>query len=190
MGTVDPIWTKFPDDEREGCTSIRLRLRPELNLSALADELFKLDAQLLLFLRKIQCIEVHVVPEKGQRARPRRVLKRSTDSKIPDGLQRFTLMSDYASVFLVSSHRTTKLGHDNRRKGRKHSDVLLAFPEMSFRHLPTATQNVYSFLPIRNYGFKVSNSSAHPDKTWISNCTHTLVHHPGRLPPHCQSRGY
>ncbi|KAL6363072.1 hypothetical protein LRP88_02474 [Fusarium phalaenopsidis] len=154
LGTVDPIWTKFPDEEREGYTSIRLRLLPKLNLSALANELLKLDAQLLLFLRKIQCIEVHVIPEKGQRARPPRVLKRRTDSRIPDGLQRFTLISDYASAFLVSSHRTTKLGHDNRRKGRKHSDILLAFPEMSFRQPPTATQNVYSFLPIRNYGFK------------------------------------
>ncbi|KAI8725563.1 HET domain-containing protein [Fusarium sp. LHS14.1] len=154
LGTVDPIWTKFPENEREGYTSIRLRLLPKLNLTALADELFKLDAQLLLFLRKIQCIEVQVIPEKGQRARPRRVLKRSTDSRIPDGLQRFTLMSDYSSTFLVSSHRTLKLGHDNRRKGRKHSDILLAFPEMSFRHPPTATQNIYSFLPIRNYGFK------------------------------------
>jgi hypothetical protein len=166
LGTVDPIWTKFPDEEREGYTSIRLRLLPKLNLSALADELLKLDAQLLLFLRKIQCIEVHVIPEKGQKARPPRVLKRRTDSRIPDGLQRFTLISDYASAFLVSSHQTTKLGHDNRRKGRKHSDILLAFPEMSFRQPPTATQSVYSFLPIRNYGFKVSTSSAQLDETF------------------------
>ncbi|RSL52544.1 hypothetical protein CEP54_010861 [Fusarium duplospermum] len=155
LGTVDPIWTRFPDDEREGYTSIRLRFLPKLDISALADELLKLDAQLLLFLRKIQCIEVHVIPEKGQRPRPPRVLQRRTDSRIPDVLQRFTLISDYASSFLVSSHRATKLGNDNRRKGRKHSDILLAFPEMSSRQPPsTATQNVYSFLPIRNYGFK------------------------------------
>ncbi|RSM20658.1 hypothetical protein CDV31_000344 [Fusarium ambrosium] len=154
LGTVDPIWTTFPDDEREGYTSIRLRFLPKLDISALADELLKLDARLLLFLRKIQCIEVHVIPEKGQRAGPPRVLKRCTDFKIPDGLQQFTLISDYASPFLVSSHRTIKLGSDHRRKGRKHSEILLAFPEMLSKHPPMATQNVYSFLPIRNYGFK------------------------------------
>ncbi|KAM0417477.1 hypothetical protein ACHAPT_012541 [Fusarium lateritium] len=154
LGTVDPIWTKFPDKERDGYTSICLRFLPKLDISALADELLNLDAQLLLFLRKIECIKIQVIPKDGQRARPPRVLRRRTDSKIPDGLRQFTLEPDYASPFLVSSHRTSKLGHDHRRKGRKESDILIAFPEISSRRPLMATQNAYSFLPIRNYGFK------------------------------------
>lgn len=169
LGTVDPIWTSFPDEEREGYTSIRLRFLPKLDISALADELLRLDAQLLLFLRKIECIEINVIPTDGRRAPAPRVLRRRADSRIPDGLQQFTLISTYASSFLVSSHRVTNLGQDHRRKGREHSDILLAFPGMLSRYPPTVTQNVYSFLPIRNYGFKVGLSSARLDKAWASN---------------------
>lgn len=64
------------------------------------------------------------------------------------------------STFKIVELLVGSMPRDPKREGRSSSEVLLAFPIGPEGEPWIAAQKVYAFLPIRDYGFKVSNDAS------------------------------
>jgi len=60
----------------------------------------------------------------------------------------------------VLSHMARKLPPEPKREGIKESQILLAFPMTEDLEPKLEPQNVYAFLPIRDYGLQVCYGTA------------------------------
>jgi hypothetical protein len=60
-------------------------------------------------------------------------------------------------LYKIIRHAISGLPQETKRPGCHTSQIVLAFPLGDFDGPSMVSQNVYAFLPIRDYGFKVSN---------------------------------
>lgn len=154
LGMVAPIWTDFPETTRSGCTSIYLQLSKAYEEETLIHELLTFDTNLLIFLRRIKEINIRVTRRDEQ-------VWEKTIRKIESrqGADRVTVLHAGESTFqyLIRTHVIKDLPKEHKRLNWPQTKILLAFPTAEFPEQPRfVPQNVYAFLPIRNYGLKVT----------------------------------
>ena len=117
----------------------------------LIEELLEFDTNVLVFLRRIQEINIEVacadsVPWKKQ---IRRIQYEQDDDRIVQLQTGAQLVN-----FLTRKHVVSSLPREARRNGWTEAKIVFAFPLPFEDERPTLdTHNVYAFLPIRNYGF-------------------------------------
>lgn len=164
LGMIAPIWADFPKIRLPGFTSILLQLSHDCEVEELVREIKALDSKLLIFLWKLKEVNIEVFGDDGiswktmlgQQDTWKTTLRRQDVISRNDGQHFITLQHDKRFLsYTVFRHPVLQLPPDRRRAGCKQSEILLAFPSNSSSEQRTESQNVYAFLPIRDYGFKV-----------------------------------
>lgn len=154
LGMVSPIWADFPETTMPGWTSMYLQLSKKQEEDTLVEELQNFDPNLLIFLRRVRQIERRIVLPNGS-IWERKVCK----SEEIQGSDRVVALHNGqdTAYYLVRTHVVTGLPKEPKRPNWVQTKILLAFPLTGSLEQPRlVAQNVYAFLPIRNYGLKVS----------------------------------
>jgi hypothetical protein len=153
LGMIAPIWENLPLAPRAGFTTFLLRLDETYDVTSLRRELQSLDSRLLVFLRQLRRIHVNVVENGGER-----ITKKLTRSDIQDDLGSIVRLSENGEIsdYMVLPYVTSGLPDVEKRSGMTESTILLAFPLDEVGEPSIANQKVYSFLPIRDFGLRVS----------------------------------
>lgn len=155
LGMVTPVWADFPEPTMPGCTSMYLELSKDYDEETLVRDLLAFDTNLLIFLRRIKEISLRVLrPGQGQQAWEKTIHK-TGDTQ---GGEPAVVLHDGGRMiqYLIRSHVIRDLPPEKKRPNWPESRILLAFPTVDVSQEPRLPlQNVYSFLPIRNYGLKV-----------------------------------
>jgi hypothetical protein len=155
LGMIAPIWTPFPHQRKPGYTSMYLQLAEDCDTSELVNDVKSLDPRLLIFLRKLR--EISITVEETPASTWKTTLK-CQNVETTEGEELISLLQDEDSrSYKIIRHPVSGLPSEPKRPGCHDSEILLAFPLDKFEGPLIASQNVYAFLPIRDYGFKVSN---------------------------------
>ncbi len=157
LGVIIPIWEEFPETTRPDCTSIYLQLSKAYEEYTLIKELLEFDTNLLIFLRQVQEINIQVTCVGGDVSN-----KRICKTWYQQGSDRIVILETGAETlkYLVRTHVIRDLPAELKRPNWPQTKLLLAFPVPDSEEQPVLRpQSVYAFLPIRNYGFKVTKSS-------------------------------
>jgi len=157
LGMVTPIWANFPGETRPGWTSIQLSLSKEFEEATLVQELLAFDANLLIFLRQIKEIHISIADHGGL-----------TDQKISktetqQGDDRITVLHTRNGdrQYLIRTYVVEDLPREKKRLNWNRTRILLGFPIAGSQEAPQqVSQKVYAFLPVRDYGLKVSGCSS------------------------------
>jgi hypothetical protein len=149
-GMIAPIWAQFPYESKAGFTSMCLQLASHCDTMELLIDLVYLDSRLLIFLRRLREINITV----DETVRKLRREDRITSA----GEELITLQEQDSGgrTYKIIHHLAKNLPFDPKRPDCNQSEILLAFPLDEFNQPQIESQNVYAFLPIRDYGFKVS----------------------------------
>ena len=154
FGMIAPTWAEFPEPTSDTLTSIYLKISKDYKPEELVEKLLELDLTLLLFLRKIRNITLYI--EQSETEKLTSTLQRIDRYEDEDPI-RTLQRGDKKRDYLIREHRVDSLPFEARRPGYSHSELLLAFPIGHGPNIPIlGPQNVYAFLPIKDYGFKVS----------------------------------
>lgn len=165
LGGVVPQWAAFPDP-MQGWTSILLKLKPSINTLQLVEEARKRDAGILMFLRKLREVEVQLRSGSGRWSSSNSIWRRVDEaSSFSRGLTLRTLTSSASWSYIVSRHMVEEMPEEPRRMGCADSELVFAFPDIARqpagierREAFPETHQVYSFLPVCDYGFKASSN--------------------------------
>jgi hypothetical protein len=151
IGMIAPIWCDFPVHRRRGCTSFYLQLAQRYDQKELRDELSSLDARMLVFLRQLRRIQINI--RFGQSIE--RELTRPNDREEAMGMVVTLRQGTEVIRYIVMRHNITSLPSEEKRQGVNQTEMLLAFPVNGSNVPVLKSQQVYAFLPIRDYGFQV-----------------------------------
>jgi hypothetical protein len=152
LGVITPLWEKFPEQTECNGTSIFLRLSGSYDEQTLVEQLREFDANLLIFLRRIEMIKIEVNYADSSLWK-----KQIRKASYRQDLDRVVILeNDTDSLkYLIKTTVLKDLPQEAKRRGFSETNILLAFPLPSEQQEPTLrSHNVYAFLPIRNYGFK------------------------------------
>jgi hypothetical protein len=153
LGMVAPIWTDFPEPTQPGCTSMYLQLSQGYEEETLIHELETFDTNLLIFLRRIEEINIRIT-YRDEKVWEKKISKIETRQ----GTDRVAVLHTGESTvqYLIRTHVISSLPNERKRPNWPQTKILLAFPTAGFPEQPRLDpQNVYAFLPIKNYGLKV-----------------------------------
>jgi hypothetical protein len=140
-----------------------LHLKSFFEVSHISDELKTIQPQLLIFLRKLSTIIIGDGPlpyqfrisRKTDETQFKGETAELTDSFLVGSTSSGNPIEISKRKYIIVRHTVHDLPEDKRRKGVRESEVVLAFP-ITENTVPVITdQNVYSFLPIDDYGFSV-----------------------------------
>jgi len=155
LGMIAPIWEDLPSHMKTilGHTTFCLELSGEVTRRHIVDELHALDSRLLIFLHKLRKIKIKIV---GQNCKPwESMLVREDGYDL--GFNVSTLhQNDTTARYLKFRKRVDSLPLDERRPNISSSDIELAFPISAENKPKLFPQQVFAFLPVRDYGFQVS----------------------------------
>ncbi|KAL2075234.1 hypothetical protein VTL71DRAFT_177 [Oculimacula yallundae] len=151
LGMIAPIWDEFPAPTQSGVTSMYLKLSNDYNVPGLLRELRALDSRLLIFLRRLRSISVTVTESLISFFK-----SSSSRNDVRKDLIRLTENDNHCD-YIIKRHRVLGMPQDKRREGITSSEIVLGFPITSDgrkSHPRRESQQVYAFLPIRDYGFE------------------------------------
>lgn len=161
LGMVTPQWVEFPDGARPGFTSIHLRIRDEDDKSELIQELKSMGPGRLLFLRRLRRVNILIQAKDGTiwRTSLGRNDKEYLNSSEPRSITTLFRDSD-CQDYWIYQHVVKKLPPEPRRTHCPESVIALGFPvstdpRLGFKPM-IGPQQVHAILPIRDYGFTVS----------------------------------
>ncbi|KIX07808.1 uncharacterized protein Z518_02462 [Rhinocladiella mackenziei CBS 650.93] len=155
LGMITPQWDTFPAEPLPGFTSVMLQLRDGYDQTELLNEMRSMDPRYLLFLRKLK--EIYIAISHPDRPEWETTLRRRDDQASDESRRTTTLSHDDQSMtYLVRQYIASSLPYEPKRGGRKKSSILLAFPYTNTQRDKLESQQVYAFLPIRDYGFNGS----------------------------------
>ena len=181
---IAPNWADFPGRRLDGFTSILLQLSADYDPKQLITELKSLDPRRLVFLRQLRQINITIIDKSGKTWKS--TLGRHDNSDGADGLEVVRLLHNKASSTLnITRYPVVSLPSDPKRLGCTASEILLAFPTTESGEPLVEPQSVYAFLPVRDYGFKVS---VLPGSCSGEALTYYLVSAAKRFSPHCKPR--
>lgn len=166
LGRLTPVWDEFPRDHLIGFTSIFLKLRQEVDRGMLVKEIKKLNARLLMFLQNVKEVEIDLFETFSRTTTF--TLRREDGTSEYGGLSLRSLKPDRFSPYIIFRYPVSTLPEE-KREGCNKSELVLAFPtnivspsgqqQKGQKVVSPETHKVYSFLPIRNYGFKVISTT-------------------------------
>ena len=181
---IAPTWADFPEPTSHDLTSFYLKISKDYNAEELVEKLRELDPTLLLFLRKMRKIDLSI--EQSETATFTSAIHRVDRHQGEDPV-RTLQMGDEKKEYLIKQHEVNSLPVEAKRPGYSHSELLLAFPIGHGTITPlSGPQNVFAFLPINDYGLKVS-FLAHKSFHSLSS---TLVLLARGLPAHGEPTAY
>lgn len=163
---VYPHWDHFPKDAQfpvtKNSTAILMQLKESVTEEMLNKHLENLDHNLLLFLHKVKDVCIYT-PRPGSLfgAKTRQYIRtrlQANDLPTKPGILHPTMVHHNATAksYLAYRHPVSRLPLHERRPGRSSADIILVLPEsISPEQLPP-TQKIFAFLPIRDYGLRVS----------------------------------
>jgi len=151
LGMIAPIWAEFPLARRQGYTSFLLKLCHDCNQLELTNELRTLDPRMLMFLRQLRQINILIDTENPFT----QTLSRMPDIVGPKATTVRLRQNNVVMRYIVIKHAVTQLPLEPKRAGICDSEIMLAFPIHQNQEPLLASQQVYAFLPIRDYGFQV-----------------------------------
>jgi hypothetical protein len=156
LGMIAPIWAEFPQKALPGQTSFYLQLSADYKEGELIQELCSFDSRMLIFLRKLRDVNIRVTQK--DRTVWKNSLKR-TDGQVNNNKLTTLQQNEKLTRYVVYRTTADNLPFESKRIGCSKSEILLAFP-IAFQETEPEWkfQQVYSFLPIRDYGFTVRNS--------------------------------
>ena len=156
LGIVTPILASFPSGQVfPHLTQFFLEIRDEAKQQDLSDALLRLPASVLIFLRKLRHLRINF-RDGGHREL---ICQHNEDGDISlisvdfdplKGLRRSEVK------YIVSKYLLTSMPNDSKRVGVTESEIVLAFPLSAEGKPVERTQETHAFLPIQDYGFKVS----------------------------------
>ncbi len=163
LGRMAPIPAKFPNPSQvpRGHTAIRLRLANPSHQAEVIRDLMSLDPQSFLFLRNLRRIFLSVTESSGRRWST--TVERSGEV-VSDTPSRVSLhKGDLRMHYIFTCCTAHNLALTPKRPGCTESDIVLAFPILDDEApVVLPSQFVYTYLPIRDYGFKVCLSHPRP----------------------------
>ncbi|KAI1377524.1 hypothetical protein F4677DRAFT_39179 [Hypoxylon crocopeplum] len=153
LGMIAPIWDEaFPGVKTEGWTSFFLELRPDCDVEILAKDLQKLEHKAMIFLRRLRGIAVDLKQTTPPQAFDIRVAE---EGGAGSGAITVTLQKNNDTErFVVMKKQVEVLPGEGKRAGAKTTTITAAFPITEDNQPRIQHQSTYSFLPIRDYGFK------------------------------------
>jgi hypothetical protein len=153
---IAPIWEEFPEPRLPGHTSILLRLSDNYDPGELIAEIKSLDPRLLIFLRTLR--QVNLMSFDGGRIW-RSTLRRHDIPYGKDGENIVELWhnAEFSSL-KITNFSVFGLPSNPKRPGSTQSEILLAFLLTQGNKPSIKSQNIYAFLPIRDYRFKVNTA--------------------------------
>jgi hypothetical protein len=159
LGTIAPIWEKFPEERIPEFTSFYLQLSKGYDEQRFIQEIRSIDPAVFLFLRRLRAINLTI--EQGEKIWKTNLSRLDSDT---NG-EMMTLMQGSTRLrYIVRRHSVDGLPPEPKRPGYSRSEIVLAFPIESDREEPKSSpQKVYAFLPIRDYGFVVSSPFSSAD---------------------------
>ncbi|KAF2797554.1 hypothetical protein K505DRAFT_298205 [Melanomma pulvis-pyrius CBS 109.77] len=151
LGMITPEWEEFPEPHSR-FTSIMLQISKDYDQEELIQEMKTMDPRYLMFLKRLQ--KIYIVISKPDVPVWKTTLSRA-EEKENDGRHRITLgHGDRQMPYLVCKHIAKSLPPEPKRNRGSESPILLAFPITNTQEAIIEPQQVYAFLPIRDYGFK------------------------------------
>lgn len=157
LGMIAPIWVppeNFPGGIRKGHTSFHMQLSPGADNDNLAIDLRSLQPSLLIFLRRLRCIDVKIInhPRYNYQNNLTRIDRNGTVTKII-----IVSEGDQSISHIVVKKVIDAPVEEATRPGVTQTELVLAFPFKKGEPY-VHPQHVYAFLPIRHYGFQVSDT--------------------------------
>lgn len=149
LGMITPIWDDFPGEVSSDVTSFHLQMAEDYNDEELIKDLCAIDSRILIFLKRLKCINVSVTRKDGTISEKH--LRRLNEVTDDAGFLR--LAEDGRPIEYYVTRHTVK-----ERKSPNHppSEMVLAFPSsLGSSEVGLEPQQAYAFLPIRSYGFTV-----------------------------------
>jgi len=155
LGMIAPIWCDFPAAANLGHTTILMHLSHDCNRGDLQREIRLLDSRMLIFLRQLRRINIRI--EIAGSTTLSRSLSRLPDVLFPSDSASVISLQQDSKIFkyIVSKHRAKELPFESKREGVHESQILLAFPVTETLEPKLEQQQVYAFLPVRDYGLQV-----------------------------------
>lgn len=158
MGMVLPTSSPFPNEHRlQDHTQFLLLLKDERTHEKIRSDLTDIEPELLLFLRKLRHLKIDL--DGSQRTfdiqydMSNNILGERITITSSHGVSCTNSKSDYIVVRSICND----MPENERRAGVKRTEVTLAFP-VDESNIPTiGRQKAFAFLPIDDFGFKVSN---------------------------------
>lgn len=178
FGMIAPEWwDDWPDPanpEMSGQTCFCMRIPEAQDRQDISKDLKKFEPGLLLFLNKLNCVELEVVEASGTKPWNRIIRHTETgDKEYKKGFCTCTLEDGQSTFdYLKTEYYAEGLPQEARRPGCRKTKLVLAFPAPPAAlgadgggHLPLgvshsqsrppASQNVYAGLPICPHGLQV-----------------------------------
>jgi hypothetical protein len=153
LGMIAPLWEDFPEPTIPGYTSFLIKIAEDYDEEELKQDIISFDPTLLIFLRRVREIHLSVTKNDGSTWSTR--ISRADTWEL-DNLIITLNQEDSYHQYLVTKHIVNHIGHETKRADCSESELLLAFPiSTELKKVRSTSQNVYAFLPIRDYGFKV-----------------------------------
>ncbi|KAJ2992535.1 hypothetical protein NUW58_g2132 [Xylaria curta] len=157
IGMLVPICSPFPRETIPGFTSIFLQLNPKVDVNQLIEELRALDGRILMFLQNLKQVLVRIAEADGS-VTEIMLRQKSHYPTVSSGSELCSIEPDGLSPYLIFRHSVPNLPMEEKRKDWHDSEIVLAFPmglwdSTSLVRL-RRPNSVYSFLPIRDYGFE------------------------------------
>ncbi|PYI08431.1 hypothetical protein BO78DRAFT_76396 [Aspergillus sclerotiicarbonarius CBS 121057] len=156
-GMLVPIWEDPPDATRPEHTSMYLRLLPQTDETNVFHDLDLIGSKVLTFLRKLRELQLHIELQAGTRV-SYNVTRQ--DLRSADGLQMTQLTFTGAKyparqqkAYVVCRYEIRGMPEEKKRPGHTDSELQLAFPVDDSGQPVLESQDVYSVLPVRSYGF-------------------------------------
>ena len=155
LGTIVPMWRAFPEDVPKDCTSILLQLSTSFDENELLDDIRSFDSRSLVFLRKVKQLDMSVAPSVAG-SQWRSTFTKQTHFGPDDRIRVVEIKQDtICQRYLVTQHVVGGISAEHSRHGCTSTEIQLAFPLLDGDSSQIKSQNVYAFLPVRDYGFKV-----------------------------------
>ncbi|KAH6672306.1 hypothetical protein B0J14DRAFT_70569 [Halenospora varia] len=152
IGMITPLWSNFPlQVNPDYGTSFYLELSPSHNKQDLLHDLRTLDPKMLIFLRRLRAINLTVTDDGTTW---KRCIRRS-DQEQTFGLVVSLFEDDTSTQYLIKKHHVKDLPTENKRPNCFEAEITFGFPICDVTKTPEMeSQNVYAFLPIRDYGLQ------------------------------------
>jgi len=162
IGMILPILAPFPRADRvPEHTQFLLQVKSEDDYAEILWELEDIKPQLLMFLQRLEILHISTPATN----KSYRCLIDKFDDDFGGETETVSISvrdEDRGSVrkmkYIVQRYSVRNLPPDSRREGVTNSEVTLAFPIRDRITPRIGRQNVFAFLPIDDFGFRVSPS--------------------------------
>jgi len=157
LAMIMPHWVEPSKTQSMANTSITLELSREFSTKKFVKKLKSMDPAFLIFLKNLQKIEIELNHEKETEGW---VWKRSDFGPEVHGLATVTVHAGEESTeYAVLRSTVSDLPHDDRRTGVTKTGLTMVFPvRTSSEDIEDKVSSLYAYLPVRDYGFRVSRS--------------------------------